>query len=79
MTHINVTHYAMEKPMSNLSINVEWVLVPVFCTLTGYTEKAVRHKISDGVWIQGRHYKKAPDGRITMNLKEYYKWVEQAE
>lgn len=65
--------------MGNLAIQVEWVLLPMFCGLTGYTEKAVRRKIEDGVWLQGRHFRKAPDGRITMNIQEYYKWVEQAE
>lgn len=63
--------------MGDLSIQIQWVLIPVFSTLTGYSEKAIRRKIGDGIWIQGRHYKKAPDGRITMNLQEYYKWVEQ--
>lgn len=55
---------------------------PLFCALTGYTEKAVRREIKEGVWLQGRHYRKAPDGRITMDLQAYldlqayYAWVE---
>lgn len=57
-------------------IHLEWMLLPSFCALTGYTEKAVRRKIEDGKWIEGRHYRKAPDGHITMNLQAYYKWVE---
>jgi hypothetical protein len=67
--------------MSDMSqfIRLEWVLLPVFCSVTGYTEKAVYCKIADGVWIRGKHYVKAPDGRITMNLQEYYKWVKPAE
>ncbi|MGO4379716.1 excisionase [Pseudoduganella sp. RAF53_2] len=59
------------------SIGLQWMLIPMFSALTGYTEKAVRRKVEDGVWINGKHYRKAPDGRITMNLQEYYKWVEQ--
>jgi len=55
------------------------MLIPVFCNRTGYTEKAVRRKIQDGVWLRGKHYKKAPDGHVTMNIQEYYRWVEQAE
>lgn len=62
--------------MSNIIVNIEWVLIPKFSQLTGYSEKAIRRKIEDGVWLQGRHYRKAPDGRITINLQEYYKWVE---
>jgi hypothetical protein len=68
-----------EDKMGNMAIHIEWVLLPLFCSLTGYTEKAVRRKIEDGVWLQGRQFRKAPDGRITMNIQEYYKWVEQEE
>lgn len=60
------------------AVKLEWVLVPVFCAMTGYSDKAVRRKLQEGVWLQGKHYRKAPDGRITMNIQEYYKWVEQA-
>jgi len=63
--------------MNAPAINLQWVLIPAFANMTGYTEKAVRRKLEDGVWIEGKHYKKAPDGRVTMNLQEYYKWVEQ--
>lgn len=63
--------------MSNqVSIQLEWVLIPLFCTLSGYTDKAIRRKIADGIWIEGRHYRKAPDGRITINIPAYYRWVE---
>jgi hypothetical protein len=62
--------------MNAPAVNLQWVLLPVFSTLTGYTVKACEIKIQNGVWIQGKHYRKAPDGRITMNLQEYYRWVE---
>jgi hypothetical protein len=62
----------------SIQFQLQWVLIPMFCSLTGYTDKAVRRKMEDGVWLEGKHYKKAPDGRITMNVQEYYKWVEQA-
>lgn len=64
--------------MNAPAVNLQWVLINVFSNLTGYTDKAVRRKIEDGVWLENIHYKKAPDGRVTMNLQEYYKWVEQA-
>ena len=58
-------------------VTLKWVLIPLFSQLTGYSEKAVRDKIFQGVWIEGVHYRRAPDGRVTMNFEEYYKWVEQ--
>lgn len=48
--------------VSALTIQLKWMLLPLFCQLTGYTDKAVRRKIEDGVWLQGRHFRKAPDG-----------------
>lgn len=60
----------------NVAIQVRYVLIPLFCSLTGYTDKAVRRKIAEGIWIEGRHYRRAPDGRITMDLEAYYRWVE---
>jgi hypothetical protein len=62
--------------MNAPAIHLQWVLIPIFCALTGYSDKAVRRKIADGKWIEGRHYRKAPDGHITMNLPAYYEWVE---
>lgn len=62
--------------MGSLAVNVKYVLLPVFCAITGYTDKAVRRKIEDGIWRQGKHYRKAPDGHITMDLQAYYRWVE---
>lgn len=62
--------------MNAVRMQLEWVLIPIFSQLTGYSEKAVRRKIGDGIWLQGKHYRKAPDGRITMNIPEYYKWVQ---
>ena len=55
---------------------IKYILIPKFCELTGYTEKAVRHKINDGVWLQDIHYSRAGDRRIKINLEAYNKWAE---
>lgn len=55
---------------------MRYVRIVKFVELTGYTEKAVRRKIEDGVWVAGREYKKAPDGSILMDLEGYERWVE---
>lgn len=44
--------------------------------MTGYSENAVRHKIKGGVWVEGRIWKKAPDGRVFVNVDEFERWVE---
>jgi len=53
-----------------------YVLIRVFCELTGYTEKAVRRKIEEGVWVDGQVVRRAPDGHVTVDLEGYERWVE---
>lgn len=58
-----------ESPVATL------VLIPVASTLTGYTEKAIRRKIQEGVWLEGYEYHRAPDGHIIIDLGGYATWV----
>lgn len=53
-----------------------YVRVHIFEALTGYSKRAVEAKIREGKWIEGRHYRKAPDGHILVDLKAYEEWVE---
>lgn len=53
-----------------------WVKQELFASLTGYTVKAQRHKMDDGVWVEGVVWKTAPDGHRLVNLDGYYRWVE---
>jgi hypothetical protein len=54
------------------------VRLPLFERLTGYTQKAVRRKIEEGVWLEGKQYRRAPDGHILIDMDGYEKWVERA-
>jgi hypothetical protein len=51
------------------------VRLPLFELITGYTEKAVRRKIEDGVWVEGRQYVRAPDGAVLIDMEGFYKWA----
>lgn len=42
----------------------------------GDTEKALRRRIDDGKWLEGREYRKAPTGEIYVDMKGVEKWVE---
>jgi hypothetical protein len=53
---------------------IDRVLIPLFAQMTGYTEKAVRRKIEDGVWAEGLHWFRNPDGRIVLSLSAYQAW-----
>ncbi|EMC3957069.1 excisionase [Stutzerimonas stutzeri] len=55
-----------------------WVLIPKAAELLGYSRTAIEHKVKNGVWSQGRIWRKARDGRIFINIEEVDKWVESA-
>lgn len=57
-------------------MTARYVRIPKFVEETGYTARAVETKIHRGVWIEGRHYRRAPDGSILMDMEGYEKWVE---
>lgn len=54
----------------------EWVLINKICELVGYSDDAVRAKIKRGVWLKDVHWRKAPDGRLFLNLTAIRKWIE---
>ena len=56
-----------------------YVTVDVAANITGYSEKAIRRKIQDGVWLEGKEYRKSPDGRVLISIKGYTSWVEQGQ
>lgn len=53
-----------------------YVLLPLATALTGYSVKAMERKIERGDWQEGKLWKRAPDGRIMIDLTGYQKWVE---
>lgn len=53
-----------------------YVTIPKAAETIGLTEKAIRRKIENGVWIEGREYRRAPDGRVYISLEGVAKWVE---
>jgi hypothetical protein len=55
-----------------------YVRIPLFEALTGYSAKAVEGKIATGAWVEGREYKRAPDGHTLVDMKGYERWVEAA-
>lgn len=55
--------------------DIDWITIQKLAEETGYSEKALREKISRGNFAYGYHYRKAPDGRIHFNKGRYNEWV----
>lgn len=55
---------------------MRYIRIALFTALTGWTDKAVRRKIQDGVWVEDREYRRAPDGNVLIDVEGYNRWVE---
>jgi hypothetical protein len=55
---------------------ITWVLIKRIVELFGYSDDAIRAKIKKAVWLQGIHWRKAPDGRIFINIEAIQRWIE---
>jgi len=55
-----------------------YVTIGLAAIITGLTEKAIRRKIEEGKWVEGREYRRSPDGGIFVSIEGYSKWVEKA-
>lgn len=53
-----------------------YVTVALASTIIGLSEKAIRRKIEDGKWIEGREYRRAPDGGIFVSIDGFSAWIE---
>jgi hypothetical protein len=53
-----------------------YVTIDLFAAVSGYSAKAVRRKIEQGVWLVGREVVKAPDGHILVSMAGYARWAE---
>ena len=56
---------------------VGYVTITVAAGMTGYSIKAIRRKIESGVWVEGREFRRAPDGHVLISLRGYEQWVER--
>ena len=55
---------------------IRYKTIHQFSAESGYTEYAIRGKIRDGIWMEGRVWKRAPDGHILIDIEGYHQWVE---
>jgi hypothetical protein len=46
---------------------MKWVTVRKASDLSGYSEDAIRTKIADGTWVEGKVWRRAPDNRILIS------------
>ena len=52
------------------------VTIKKFAELTGLSENAIRQYIKKGQWRYKIHWYRAPNGKITVNVKEAVAWMQ---
>jgi hypothetical protein len=55
-----------------------YVTVELAATIHGLTSAAIRKRIERGQWLEGREWRRGPDGRIWVDTKGVERWVETA-
>ena len=53
----------------------QFTTIKKFSALSGYSEAAIRTKISRGVWLEDQVWVRAPDDRVLIDIEGYEKWV----
>jgi len=71
-----VPHVARASGNAFVVYPSRYVLLPLATQITGYTVKAMERKIERGDWIEGKVWKRAPDGRVLIDMEGYARWVE---
>jgi hypothetical protein len=54
-----------------------FVTIELAEAVIGLTASAIRTKIGRGVWVEGRQYRRGPDGRVYVDLRGFEQWVAQ--
>lgn len=52
-----------------------FVMIRVYALVSGFTEKAIRRKIEDGVWVENREYIRSPDGHVMIDREGVQRWL----
>lgn len=66
----------MEAAVITTGPLAETATVALAAQALGLTEKAIRRKIEEGVWVEGRQYHRR-GGTIWVDLKGVTQWVRQ--
>lgn len=56
-----------------------YVRIVLAAVIFGLTEKAIRCKIEQGKWVEGREFRRSPDGEIWISVQGVTRWVERGQ
>jgi len=59
-----------------LTMLPKWVRPKMYERVSGITVDSQKHKRVKGIWMEGKHWKKGPDGNLYINWRACDGWVE---
>jgi hypothetical protein len=68
----------MAEPVFVVKAETRYILATAAEALIGLTRKAIENKIARGQWVEKREFRRAPDGRIYVDLRGFENRVEGA-
>jgi hypothetical protein len=79
------THFPLSMLKTSASIasstdivaTARYVTIELASIVIGLSVAAIRKRIERGVWLDGKEYRRGPDGRIWFDLRGFEAWVEQ--
>jgi hypothetical protein len=58
------------------AVTYRYITLSAAAQMTGYTVKAMQRKIERNDWVEGKVWRRAPDGRILIDSWGFRRWVE---
>lgn len=55
-----------------------YVTVELAAVMHGLSPGAIRKRVERGQWIEGREWRRGPDGRVWIDTKGVERWIEAA-
>lgn len=64
---------------SDSAVLDDYVTIAVFARASGLSENAIRLKIRDGKWLEGREFIRAPDGHVMIHRAGVHNWYKRGK
>lgn len=62
--------------VEEITLLPRWIRATKYAEISGISPRAIEAKRTRGVWLEGTHWIKAPDGTIMVNWRAVDDWVE---
>lgn len=67
---------AVASPEAPVLAPARLVTIKLYAQISGKTEGAIRKKIERGIWVEGKQYRRDPEGCIWIITRGVEQWVE---